>query len=166
MGELAGSYGFTAESAGQCVKVAVAAGAEGEPFLDEIAHRLALGVASVCVILDPGLVVLAGEVGQAGGTALTARVEEAVARICPVRPEVVTTTVTDKNPGLRGPSSRPWTRPARHSSSRDRPAARAATGPPLGPRPGPPRAMTSPAQMVSSSTAAWAFARAAPYVAM
>ncbi|MEV0353448.1 ROK family transcriptional regulator [Nonomuraea sp. NPDC050680] len=102
VGELAGSYGFTAESAGQCVKVAVAAGAEGEPFLDEIAHRLALGVASVCVILDPGLVVLAGEVGQAGGTALTARVEEAVARICPVRPEVVTTTVTDKNPVLRG----------------------------------------------------------------
>jgi predicted NBD/HSP70 family sugar kinase len=102
VGELAGSYGFTAESAGQCVKVAVAAGAEGEPFLDEIAHRLALGVASVCVILDPGLVVLAGEVGQAGGTALTARVEEAVARICPVRPQVVTTTVTDKNPVLRG----------------------------------------------------------------
>ncbi|MEU7743847.1 ROK family transcriptional regulator [Nonomuraea sp. NPDC049158] len=100
--ELAGGYGFTAESAGQCVKVAVAAGAEGEPFLDEIAHRLALGVASVCVILDPGLVVLAGEVGQAGGTALTARVEEAVARICPVRPQVVTTTVTDKNPVLRG----------------------------------------------------------------
>ncbi|MEV6156730.1 ROK family protein [Nonomuraea sp. NPDC052129] len=102
VGELAGGYGFTAESAGECVKVAMAAGAEGEPFLDEIAHRLALGVAAVCVILDPGLVVLAGEVGQAGGTALTARVEEAVARICPVRPQVVTTTVTDKNPVLRG----------------------------------------------------------------
>ncbi|MEV1239747.1 ROK family protein [Nonomuraea sp. NPDC050022] len=102
VGELAEGYGFTAESAGECVKVAMAAGAEGEPFLDEIAHRLALGVAAVCVILDPGLVVLAGEVGQAGGTALTARVEEAVARICPVRPQVVTTTVTDKNPVLRG----------------------------------------------------------------
>lgn len=100
--ELARGYGFAAESAGQCVKVAVAAGAEGEPLLDEIAHRLALGVAAVCVILDPGLVVLAGEVGQAGGTALTTRVEEAVARICPVRPQVVTTTITDKNPVLRG----------------------------------------------------------------
>ncbi|MFG1964388.1 ROK family protein [Nonomuraea sp. NPDC049028] len=102
VGELAEGYGFTAESAGECVKVAMAAGAGGEPFLDEIAHRLALGVASVCVILDPGLVVLAGEVGQAGGSALTARVEEAVARICPVRPQVVTTAVTDKNPVLRG----------------------------------------------------------------
>ncbi|MBT2229626.1 ROK family transcriptional regulator [Nonomuraea sp. NEAU-A123] len=100
--ELARGYGFAAESAGQCVKLAVAAGAEGEPLLDEVAHRLALGVAAVCVILDPGLVVLAGEVGQAGGTALTTRVEEAVARICPVRPQVVTTTITDKNPVLRG----------------------------------------------------------------
>lgn len=100
--ELARGYGFAAESAEQCVKLAVAAGAEGEPLLDEVAHRLALGVAAVCVILDPGLVVLAGEVGQAGGTALTTRVEEAVARICPVRPQVVTTTITDKNPVLRG----------------------------------------------------------------
>ena len=77
----------------------MAAGAEGEPLLDEIAHRLALGVAAVCVILDPGLVVLAGEVGHAGGAALTSRVEEAVARICPVRPQVVTTAVTDPQPG-------------------------------------------------------------------
>jgi predicted NBD/HSP70 family sugar kinase len=100
--ELARGYGFAADGAGQCVKVAVAAGADGEPLLDEIAHRLALGVAAVCVILDPGLVVLAGEVGHAGGSALTTRVEEAVARICPVRPQVVTTAVTHKNPVLRG----------------------------------------------------------------
>ncbi|MDA0638073.1 ROK family transcriptional regulator [Nonomuraea sp. MCN248] len=100
--ELARGYGFAADSAGHCVEVAVAAGAEGEPLLDEIARRLALGVAAVCVILDPGLVVLAGEVGHAGGEALTSRVEEAVARICPVRPQVVTTAVTDPNPVLRG----------------------------------------------------------------
>ncbi|MEV4568279.1 ROK family transcriptional regulator [Nonomuraea sp. NPDC049419] len=100
--ELARSYGFAVGSATECVKVAVAAGAEGEPLLDEIAHRLALGVAAVCVILDPGLVVLSGEVGHAGGEALTSRVEEAVARISPVRPQVVTTTVTDDNPVRRG----------------------------------------------------------------
>ncbi|MFG1943544.1 ROK family protein [Nonomuraea sp. NPDC048826] len=100
--ELARGYGFAADSAGHCVEVAVAAGAEGEPLLDEIARRLALGVAAVCVILDPGLVVLGGEVGHAGGEALTSRVEEAVARICPVRPQVVTTAVTDPNPVLRG----------------------------------------------------------------
>ncbi|MGP3910405.1 ROK family transcriptional regulator [Nonomuraea sp. 10N515B] len=99
--ELAREYGFAAASAGECVKVAVAAGAEGEPLLDEVAHRLALGVAAVCVILDPGLVVLGGEVGHAGGRALTSRVEEAVAKICPVRPHVATSTV-EGNPVLRG----------------------------------------------------------------
>ncbi|MGV9303105.1 MULTISPECIES: ROK family transcriptional regulator [unclassified Nonomuraea] len=93
--ELAQSYGFAG------IAEAVAAGERGEPLLDEIAHRIALGVASVCVVLDPGLVVLGGEVGKAGGSALTARVEEAVARICPIRPEVVTTAVAD-NPVLRG----------------------------------------------------------------
>ncbi|GAA1706094.1 ROK family transcriptional regulator [Nonomuraea bangladeshensis] len=100
--ELAQGYGFAASSAGECVRVAMAAGTRGEPLLDEIAQRLALGVAAVCVILDPGLVVLAGEVGQAGGDALASRVEEAVARICPVRPQVGTTTVTEGNPVLRG----------------------------------------------------------------
>ncbi|MEV4893153.1 ROK family protein, partial [Nonomuraea sp. NPDC055795] len=99
--ELAKGYGFAAASAGEAVRVAVAAGERGDPLLDELAHRLALGVAAVCVILDPGLVVLAGEVGHAGGAALTSRVEEAVARICPVRPQVVTSTM-EQNPVLRG----------------------------------------------------------------
>jgi len=99
--ELAQRHGFAGETAAECVRAAVAAGAAGERLLDEIASRLALGVASVCVVLDPELVVLAGEVGQAGGTALTTRVEDAVARICPIRPEVVATAVPDA-PVLRG----------------------------------------------------------------
>ncbi|MEU6999189.1 ROK family transcriptional regulator [Nonomuraea sp. NPDC046570] len=99
--ELARGYGFAADTAGECVQIAVEAGTRGEALLDEVAHRLALGVASVCVVLDPGLVVLAGEVGRAGGAALTTRVEEAVARICPIRPSVATTTV-EGNPVLRG----------------------------------------------------------------
>ena len=36
-------------------------------FLDALADRLALGAASVVAVLDPGCVVLGGEVGQAGG---------------------------------------------------------------------------------------------------
>src|SRR5690606_16558529 len=94
-------HGFTGATAAECVTAAVAAGERGERLLDEIASRLALGVASVCVVLDPGLVVLSGEVGLAGGTSLTTRVEEAVARICPIRPRVVTSTV-EGNPVLRG----------------------------------------------------------------
>ncbi|WP_326828610.1 ROK family protein [Streptosporangium sp. NBC_01810] len=99
--ELAATYGFEGENAAECVAAAVAAGERGEPLINDIAGRLALGVASVCVVLDPGLVVLAGEVSRAGGDALTFRIEEAVARICPVRPQVVASEVTG-NPVLRG----------------------------------------------------------------
>ncbi|MFI6509966.1 MULTISPECIES: ROK family transcriptional regulator [Streptosporangium] len=99
--ELAGTYGFEGDSAAECVAAAVAAGERGEALINEIAGRLALGVASVCVVLDPGLVVLAGEVSTAGGDALTSRIEEAVARSCPIRPQVVASEVTG-NPVLRG----------------------------------------------------------------
>ncbi|MER5648346.1 ROK family protein [Streptosporangium sp. NPDC002524] len=99
--ELAATYGFEGESAAECVAAAVAAGKRGEPLIDDIAGRLALGVASVCVVLDPGLVVLAGEVSRAGGDELTSRIEEAVARSCPVRPQVVASEVAG-NPVLRG----------------------------------------------------------------
>ncbi|MGJ6960855.1 ROK family protein [Streptosporangium sp. G11] len=99
--ELAATYGFEGESAAECVAAAVAAGERGEPLINEIAGRLALGVASVCVVLDPGLVVLAGEVSRAGGDELTSRIEEAVARSCPVRPQVVASEVGG-NPVLRG----------------------------------------------------------------
>ena len=53
------------------------------------------------VVLDPGLVVLGGEVGLAGGTALAGRVAAEVGRICPARPAVVPTGVTG-GPVLRG----------------------------------------------------------------
>lgn len=99
--ELAATYGFEGENAAECVAAAVAAGERGEPLINDIAGRLALGVASVCVVLDPGLVVLAGEVSRAGGDALTTRIEEAVAKSCPVRPQVVASEVTG-NPVLRG----------------------------------------------------------------
>ena len=62
---------------------------------------MATGVAAVCVVLDPGLVVLGGEVGLAGGTALASRVAAEVGRICPARPQVVPTAVTG-GPVLRG----------------------------------------------------------------
>ncbi|MFJ2719780.1 ROK family transcriptional regulator [Streptomyces sp. NPDC087437] len=57
-------------------------------FLDALADRVALGVASVVAVLDPGCVVLGGEIGQAGGEMLAARVAERVARMSPLRTEV------------------------------------------------------------------------------
>jgi predicted NBD/HSP70 family sugar kinase len=109
-GQLAGSdavravareHGFRSSSAADAIRAAIAAGTAGGPVLDEVARRLALGVASSCVVLDPPLVVLAGEVGQAGGTALAERVQHEVAAITLVTPRVVPTELTDE-PVLRG----------------------------------------------------------------
>jgi predicted NBD/HSP70 family sugar kinase len=63
-------------------------GAGDDRFLDALADRLAIGVASVAAVLDPGCVVLGGEIGQAGGAALAARVEERVRRMSPLVTEV------------------------------------------------------------------------------
>ncbi|NBE92033.1 ROK family transcriptional regulator [Nonomuraea sp. KC401] len=84
---------------GNTVADLVRSGDEG--YLDEVALRLAVGAAAVTVVLDPGLIVLSGDVGRAGGARLAAKVQEAVARVCPSRPTVVTTGVAG-NPVLRG----------------------------------------------------------------
>jgi predicted NBD/HSP70 family sugar kinase len=95
---LAAGYGFAEASAGAAVRAASAAASAGEDrgseFLTELARRVATGVASVCVVLDPGLVVLGGEVGLSGGAALAGRVAAEVGRISPARPLVVPTCVT------------------------------------------------------------------------
>ncbi|MGP2438198.1 ROK family protein [Streptomyces sp. JW3] len=57
-------------------------------FLDALADRVALGAAAVVSVLDPGCVVLAGEIGRAGGTALAGRVHHRLARMSPLPTEV------------------------------------------------------------------------------
>ncbi|MGA5303074.1 ROK family transcriptional regulator [Nucisporomicrobium flavum] len=86
-------YGFGGKESADVVRAAVAAGEAGDPVLDELARRLALGVGATCVVLDPPLVVLAGEVSQAGGAALAQRVEAEVASITLVSPRVVISEV-------------------------------------------------------------------------
>ncbi|MFG1800035.1 ROK family protein [Micromonospora carbonacea] len=98
---VAREHGLPADSAADAVRAAIAAGTAGGLLLDELARRLALGVASTCVVLDPPLVVLAGEVGQAGGAALAERVQHEVAAITLVRPRVVPTGLTEE-PILHG----------------------------------------------------------------
>src|SRR5215472_13863453 len=102
---LAGQYGFAEPTAAESVAAAVAAAAAGEAsaqeFLSELAGRVATGVAAVAVVLDPGLVVLGGGVGLAGGSELADRVAAEVGRICPARPTVVPTAVNGE-PVLRG----------------------------------------------------------------
>jgi predicted NBD/HSP70 family sugar kinase len=98
---VAREHGFRGSSAGDAVKAAVAAGEKGAPLLDELARRVSLGVASVGVVLDPALVVLAGDIGRAGGSALAQRVQQEVAAITVVSPKVVATEV-ESEPVLHG----------------------------------------------------------------
>ena len=97
---LARAHGLRARDAVGCVELARRDDVRGGPFLDELASRLAIGLAGVCVVLDPALLVLSGEVGHAGGADLAARIESAIAQMCPNQPQVVVGTVED--PVLRG----------------------------------------------------------------
>jgi predicted NBD/HSP70 family sugar kinase len=117
---LARTYGFELDTAGDSVRAAVealneppastaaastaaasTAQSRAREFVGELAHRVALGVVSVCAVLDPGLVVLGGEVGLAGGTELSGQVRAEVTRLCLARPRIVPTEVTSE-PVLRG----------------------------------------------------------------
>jgi predicted NBD/HSP70 family sugar kinase len=106
--KLAGEHGFDGATAPDAVAAAVAALADGGraaprgvAFLDELGHRVSIGLAAVCTVLDPGLVVLGGPVGEAGGAALAARVAAEVPRLCLAQPAVVPTSVPGE-PVLRG----------------------------------------------------------------
>ena len=70
----------------------------GDPdLLDDVAHRLAVGVAAVCAVVDPGLVVLSGP-GRAGGRRRAVRARRPGGR----RPS---------RPCTRGSCSPTWARP-------------------------------------------------------
>ncbi|ELP66601.1 ROK family transcriptional regulator [Streptomyces turgidiscabies] len=94
--QLAGAQGLVADIdvhepyAATLVRAAVAS--PGTPahvrFLDALAERVAIGAASVVAVLDPGCVVLGGEVGRAGGDVLAARVEERLSRMSPLPAQV------------------------------------------------------------------------------
>jgi predicted NBD/HSP70 family sugar kinase len=107
---LAAQHGFLGATPADAVAAAVtdaaragngSPGSAGAAFLDELAQRVSIGVAAVCVVLDPGLVVLGGPVGQAGGSELATRVAAEVSRICLAHPDVAPTAVPDE-PVLRG----------------------------------------------------------------
>ncbi|MEU6385158.1 ROK family transcriptional regulator [Streptomyces bauhiniae] len=95
IGALAREHGLPADGppdgpgAARLVARAVTAGdGPAARFLDALADRLAIGAAAVTAILDPGCVVLGGEVGQAGGEALAARVGARLNRMSPLPAEV------------------------------------------------------------------------------
>jgi predicted NBD/HSP70 family sugar kinase len=104
---LAAEHGFGGATPADAVAAAVAdlardpQAAAAKAFLDDLAHRVSIGVAAVCVVLDPGLVVLGGTVGEAGAGELAARVAAEIPRLCLARPAVLPTSVPGE-PVLRG----------------------------------------------------------------
>ncbi|RKN44740.1 ROK family transcriptional regulator [Streptomyces hoynatensis] len=83
--------GQDAAAAEELVRRAVAEEAAG--FLDELAGRVAVGIAGVIAVLDPGCVLLGGEVGRAGGQALVDHVARRLRALSPLEAEVRAATV-------------------------------------------------------------------------
>lgn len=95
--ELAGRHGIDADTGHAAVAActgpdAIAAARE---FLDAVAVRIAVGLAAVVAVLDPPLVVLAGEVGQAGGAALQEAVGAALRDLSVLDTLVAATGLTE-----------------------------------------------------------------------
>jgi predicted NBD/HSP70 family sugar kinase/DNA-binding transcriptional ArsR family regulator len=78
---------------------AVASGGTGayaaKSFLTALADRIAVGLAAVVAVLDPPLVVLGGELGQAGGQALADAVSMAMRRVAPLETTIAPTSIDD-----------------------------------------------------------------------
>ncbi|WP_105974120.1 ROK family transcriptional regulator [Streptomyces geranii] len=96
IGLLASAEGVVADAEGHeppaaaLVRAAVATPADPAHarFLGILADRVAIGAASVVAVLDPGCVVLGGEIGRAGGEVLAGLVEERLVRMSPLPVEV------------------------------------------------------------------------------
>jgi predicted NBD/HSP70 family sugar kinase len=94
--ELASAHGLTATGAAAAVVAAVGSdSAEAGKFLDELACRMGQCVGAVAGVLDPPLIVLAGEVAQAGGEELARRVRAAIASTIPLDITIAVTGIAD-----------------------------------------------------------------------
>jgi predicted NBD/HSP70 family sugar kinase len=93
---LAAEHGFTAATAEAAIADAVShVDGRANLFLKELADRIAFVLAAVSAILDPPLVVLAGEVAQAGGSMLRDLVADAFHGATPLRTPVAVTSLTE-----------------------------------------------------------------------
>lgn len=68
--------------------------AAGE-FFAQLADRVSVGLAAVIAVLDPSLVVLAGQVAQAGGQTLLAAVNSAILHAAPLESTIAVTAIDD-----------------------------------------------------------------------
>ncbi|MEU1662670.1 ROK family transcriptional regulator [Streptomyces sparsogenes] len=84
--ELAREYGIEAPTAPEALATALRTPGAGDAVLTELARRLATGLASVVAVVDPELVVLSGQVAQAGGERLRDLVEAEMTGLALPRP--------------------------------------------------------------------------------
>jgi predicted NBD/HSP70 family sugar kinase len=99
---LARKHGIPGRTAPQVVERACAGSdPASEAFVDELAARLASGLAVIASVLDPHLVVLSGDTCTAGGTKLARRVQRALRRVSKLRPALMVSGVHG-NPALVG----------------------------------------------------------------
>ncbi len=92
---LARAHGIETEKAADAVATGAGSGAGSAEFRRELAVRIAFGIAAVVAVLDPALVVLAGEVGQAGGAALADAVGTALRAVTVLETEVAATGLVE-----------------------------------------------------------------------
>jgi predicted NBD/HSP70 family sugar kinase len=98
---LAREYGVRGATAEAAVAAALATPGAGDRLIDELGHRLAVGLAAIVSVVDPGLVVLTGGIVKAGGERLLEVVRSELADLAVPRPQVELTAVPDRSV-LRG----------------------------------------------------------------
>ncbi|TML22742.1 MAG: ROK family transcriptional regulator [Actinobacteria bacterium] len=99
--DLAAEYHLQGRTPAEAVSAAAGDGPNGERFLAALAERIAVALAAVVAVLDPPLVVLGGQIAQAGGIPLRDAVRAAMTANAPLDTTVEITSVTD-DPVLLG----------------------------------------------------------------
>jgi predicted NBD/HSP70 family sugar kinase len=99
--DLAAEYKLAGRTPEEAVAAAAKDGPNGERFLAALAERIAVALAAVVAVLDPPLVVLGGQIAQAGGIPLRDAVRDAMTANAPLDTIVEITSVTD-DPVLLG----------------------------------------------------------------
>jgi predicted NBD/HSP70 family sugar kinase len=99
--KLARSKGFPGSDAAAALRNAANSGPVGTPLLQEVADRLAVGLAPLVAVLDPELIVLTGGMLQAGGEALRALIADSLYDLVIPRPRLVLSEV-GQDPVLAG----------------------------------------------------------------
>jgi predicted NBD/HSP70 family sugar kinase len=92
---LAREHGIAGATPAEAVTNAAADPAAAGDFFTVLADRVSVGLAAVIAVLDPSLVVLAGQVAQAGGDTLLNAVSTAMHRAAPLESTSAVTTIDD-----------------------------------------------------------------------